>query len=114
MASHVGFPLTVTHFCVALPMPAVLAPQSAGVQPVTVAWHSSSFRTQTWPEGQNWARQGVCSSTTASCVPQSEPALGTATFAVASTTRDFAQPPVPGSTTRNAMVGLPLTTSIFE
>src|ERR1019366_7795421 len=114
MAEHAGLPLMVTQSWVALPMPAVLAPQSAGVQPDTVGWHIMVVCTQTWPVWQNCARQGVCSSTTASCVPQSEADAGVATVAVATTTRDFAQPPVPGSMTRKAIVGLPATTTIFE
>ena len=95
-------------------MPAVLAPQSAGVHPETVAWHIIVVCTQTSPVWQNAARQGVCSSTTASCMPQSVDEAGVATVAVASTTRDLAHPPVPGSTTRKAMVGLPATRTILE
>src|SRR5580698_709177 len=119
MSSQVGAaappsaPATVTHASGLLPMPAVLAPQSDGVQPDTLAWHSIVEMTHTSLVGQNSGMHGVCVSTTVSCVVQSVAAAGRATLAVARTTRDFAHPPVPGSTTRKATVGLPSTSNIF-
>src|SRR5580692_10292794 len=84
-------PGTVTHASGVLPMPAVLAPQSDGVQPVTVAWQSIVEMTQTWPVEQNSGAHGVWASTTTSWVAQSVVAAGSATLAVARTTRDLAQ-----------------------
>src|SRR5438105_3292136 len=94
-------------------MPAALAPQSAGTQPVTGVWQIMLDCTHTSPLAQNCARHGVFSSTRASWKAQSVAACGTAALAVATTTRERAHPPVPGWTARKAIVGFPFTRIIF-